>query len=348
MHYSLRRTVQVFVALAVLAQSAVALDLGNRATTKPARMAAPPPTDPERIRQGGDTILDAILISVPAATSGSTAGFTDDYDEVCPYQGSTSPDVVYLLQPAADLVVKVDMFGSSYDTKIYVYDESLELVACNDDYYSDYVSRIENLALNSGAEYYLVIDGYGGEAGDYVLDVAEFVPCVVDCPSSGWIRSENEPPLVDGYQDAHNGGCNSPEFGNPFGYIDSSWYSGICGTSGWYDFDGSSVRDTDWYLVRSGPEGYIEIFAVAEQPTYVFELAPQDCGSYAVVQSIELVPCEEGYMNVPVTADECIWMWVGPTVYEGPVNEYAYYIQFYPPPVATVNHSWSEVKALFR
>ena len=37
------------------------------------------------------TVIDAL----PYVMMGTTVGYTDDYDEECPYTGSTSPDVVY-------------------------------------------------------------------------------------------------------------------------------------------------------------------------------------------------------------------------------------------------------------
>ena len=65
--------------------------------------AAPPP-DPSVIRQGGDTIADATVIpSLPYYDTGTTVGYTDDYDFVCPYEGLISPDVVYAFTPTVDL-----------------------------------------------------------------------------------------------------------------------------------------------------------------------------------------------------------------------------------------------------
>ena len=50
---------------------------------------------PDRSRQGGDTVGDAMVIDeLPYYNTGTTEGYTDDYDEECPYSGSTSPDVV--------------------------------------------------------------------------------------------------------------------------------------------------------------------------------------------------------------------------------------------------------------
>jgi hypothetical protein len=95
--------------------------------------------------QGGDVVGSATPITSDSySATGTTAGYNDDYDEVCPYSGSTSPDVVYSYACTADNVAcDVDMWGSAYDTKIYIYENAAgNLVACNDDYYSDYTSAL--------------------------------------------------------------------------------------------------------------------------------------------------------------------------------------------------------------
>ena len=88
-------------------------------------------------KQGGDNCGSATVIpGLPYADNGTTVGYTNDYDEVCPYSGSTSPDVVYSFAPATNKVVNIDLWGSSYDTKLYVYQgtcDNAHLVACNDD-----------------------------------------------------------------------------------------------------------------------------------------------------------------------------------------------------------------------
>ena len=334
----------VISALLITTSTTFAYDLGARAGAKPPIHRQAPPADPTVLRQGGDTIADAVPLDVPyAIESGTTVGYTDDYDEVCPFQNSTSPDVVYLLEPEQDMVLDIDMFGSTYDTKIYVYDDAMNLVACNDDFYPDYVSKIEGLPMIGGTSYYLIIDGYGGDAGDYVVTVTPPAPpCILDCTG----QMEYEPPLVDGYQDAHNGGCNSPEFGSPFQSYVWGWF---CGTSGWYSSGGSNSRDTDWFEVSVVGDytNPVMITVDAEQPTYVFELAPQDCGSVEVVQTLEVGPCAPGTISIPVEpGQETIWLWVGPTTFEGPVNEYKYTL-FRDWWTTTETTSWSAVKGMF-
>ncbi|MEZ4386875.1 MAG: hypothetical protein R3D98_04740 [Candidatus Krumholzibacteriia bacterium] len=333
------RTSLTILLMLALAGACAAFDLGNQRPDKP--QVAYPQNVPDADRQGGDTILDAVPIGIPGASTGTTAGYTDDYDEVCPYD-SMSPDVVYSISPAADVFVVIDMLGSTYDTKIYIYDETMQLIACNDDYYPDYVSKLEDVALTGGVLYYLVIDGYGGGFGDYAVTITEYVPCVLDCPAGASL--EGEPPLADGYLDAHNGGCNSPEFGNPFGTIVDWWF---CGVSGWYiSPDGSQSRDTDWYELIVPVTGTIEIWGDAEFETYLFELGPHDCGSVSVLQNVIIGSCSENGMVISGPPGSTVWFWVGPTTFDG-TGEYDYVLQFFWPDLPTEAHSWSSVKGLF-
>ncbi len=126
---------------------------------------------------GGDTIEDPFFVTgVPFDDSGSTVDFTDDYDEVCPYSGSTSPDVVYMwnAQPGN---YHVDICDSDYDTKIYVYDENMTVLGCVDDSCnapdgSPFRSDL-NLEIVESSTVYIIIDGYGGAAGNYNMSIDE-------------------------------------------------------------------------------------------------------------------------------------------------------------------------------
>jgi len=340
------RKLLVFAMMLALVGSAMAYDLGAEKPAKPAINA--PVNVPNPMLQGGDTILDAVVVELPVINgTGTTAGYNDDYDEVCPYGGSTSPDVVYTFTPAEDLVLDVDLCGSLYDTKVYVYDENLGLVACNDDFYFDddcgvYVSKIEGMPVMAGMQYFVIVDGYGGDFGEYTINIEVFEPCDLTCPAGAEL--ENEPPLVDGYADAWNGGCNSPEFDFPFQQITQPLF---CGISGWYlSADGSEFRDTDWYHIYIPEGGVLEIIGDAEQPTFMFELGPQDCDNVGVLQNVPIGDCDEGTMTVTGNEGDLVWFWVGPQTFTGPVNEYEYVLLLnLVTPVE--NHSFSQVKALF-
>ena len=132
-------------------------------------------------RQGGDTCGTAMVITaLPFADTGTTAGYVDDYDEACPYTGSTSPDVVYEYSPTADQLVDVFLCNSGYDTKVFVYEDTCPNgVSCKDDAYyceelgNDYRSYLSCVLMRAGHTYYIVVDGYGGESGTYDLTVTE-------------------------------------------------------------------------------------------------------------------------------------------------------------------------------
>jgi len=335
------RILMACLMITVLATAAAAFDLGRSAPIKPEIHHATPPANPDVLRQGGDLIADAVDIPVLSSGTGTTAGFNDDYDEECPYD-SMSPEVVYRLIVDVDIDVTIDMLGSTYDTKIYVYDQDLALVACNDDFYPDYVSKIESVDLVGGDEYYLVVDGYGGDAGEYVYTITENVPCYLECPAGAQL--EGEPPLVDGYNDLFNSGCGS-DGTLPFSTITENIY---CGRSGWYlSADGSQYRDTDWHEILVPEVGYLEIIGDAEYATYMFELGPQDCANVGVVQQATIGPCTEASMIIPGEPGSVVWFWVGPTNFDGE-GEYDYVLYLnLDDPIATEAHSWTTVKSLF-
>ena len=141
---------------------------------------------PDRSRQGGDTVDDATVIDAfPYYITGTTAGYTNDYDQVCPYTGSTAPDVVYSYTATSNGILDISLCGegTNYDTKVYVFENAVDnmaltvdgLEACNDDECenstTDYLSYLPGVVTTAGNTYYVVIDGYGGDAGDYELEI---------------------------------------------------------------------------------------------------------------------------------------------------------------------------------
>ncbi len=359
----MRKTIMVFMIMAV-ACTAIAQDFSNSkilpVKNKPTVTYIPP----AEVKQGGDTILDATVIAgIPYSNAGTTCGSFDDYDEVCPNSDSTSPDVVYTFVPGSDMVVTVDLCDSGYDTKTYIYDAAMSLVGCNDDFYFDpicgeWTSKIESAALLAGGTYYIVIDGYGGECGDYVLNVTEFEECVLDCPADA--VAEGEPPLTDGYIDVWNDGC----FNDPLAFQSIDWtndedgippYDGsawLCGVSGWYSVDGSPFRDTDWFSAIALETGMMDFTVEAEYTCYIMKMATGVCDP-AVAELFVIASCgTPTTLSFPVTAGEEIWLWVGPSTFSGPVNEFTYFAtltnNYFDAPVPIEDKNWGGVKALYR
>ncbi|MHC4698788.1 MAG: hypothetical protein ACYTFA_18830, partial [Planctomycetota bacterium] len=135
------------------------------------------------VMQGGDTCATAVEIAAapPILLTGTTTAYTDDYDEVCDWPDSTSPDVVYKYNPPYNMSVDVKLCNSSYDTKLYIYQGSCPgvLVGCNDDAcgISDgFKSQLLDVNLSAGTTYYVIIDGYDGQSGNYELEITTASP----------------------------------------------------------------------------------------------------------------------------------------------------------------------------
>ncbi len=333
------KTLLLVAAVMVVSLPAVAVD-----TVKPIRTDAPPPPDLAVIRQGGDTIADAIPIVLPYDGSGTTTGYTNDYDEICPVPGFDAPDVVYSLAPESTAPVIVDLHGSGYDTKVYIYDENLDVVACNDDFYSDYTSRVEAL-LAAGATYFIVIDGYAGDFGDYLIRACAFEPWPDDCPDGAQI--EGEPPMHDDYVDEFNGGCATGNQG-PVQPITAPVFCGVAGWSG-----GVSWQKNFDYLAATMPaSGELMVTIAAEIHTVVFQYHPTDCIDGAPVLGTSCDSCDDTEMTIVGEPGEEIWIVVAPFVYQPPGwfdgNEYRYRLEMNLAPVANHDRNMSNVRGLFR
>lgn len=248
---------------------------------------------PNRVMQGGDVIATATVIpSLPYTDNGTTVGYTNNYNEVCPYSGGTAPDVVYSYTPASNVTVNIDLCGSSYDTKLYVYAGSYTPgapFACNDDGCPGYRSQISNLALTGGTTYYFVVDGYGSGSGAYVLKVTNPNACVVNYAAGG--VAEGEACVTDS-DDLVNGGCNStPEV---YGTINCG--DTINGTA----WASTTLRDTDWFLKSFTNDTTVIFKVVANFPVlvYIVDMTP-GCLDAVDLKSGTGGPCD----TVTLTAD---------------------------------------------
>jgi hypothetical protein len=303
-------------------------------------------------RQGGDTIADAVAITLPFYGTGTTVGYLDDYSEGCPYT-TQAPDVVYSITPATDVVISVDLYGSQYDTVVFVYRSPYYLVACDNDYYAYFgyrTSYIRELLLTAGETYYVVVDG-DYDSGIYDIAVEEFVPCEIACDGV----AEGEPPMAGNYVDHYNGGCESPEHGAPFQQLagDSEGALVFCGVSGWYEHDFGLIRDTDWFVARFGAEGIIDISIETARDSYLFEMWPQDCSAFAIRQTTNCFRCEPANMTITGAPGSEAWLWVGPVAYVafGDPETFSYVLELTglePGSTAVEHATWGQVKALFR
>jgi hypothetical protein len=302
-------------------------------------------------RQGGDTIAECVAVTIPSTSYGTTCGYINDYDEACPYTGSTAPDVVYCLIPDYDMCVAVDLCNSLYDTKVYMYDADLNLVDCNDDAgcgYSGYQSLIEP-AVVGGALYYIVVDGYGGDCGDYQMDLYEVEcpqPCILECPEGALDEGEGCP--YDEYDDTYNGGCNAdiPVF-QPLEAQESGCAT-LCGLYGVYAFQGFTYRDTDFYEIVM-LEGTATFENMGEYNTQSIIMIPP-CDPFTYVDYRQVAPCELASMSWDTFAGEIYWLWMGTTDWDGPMcADYILWIcGIEGGTTPTVESSWGSIKNMYK
>jgi hypothetical protein len=338
----------VFLVLAVAASASASGVPSERPPAKPDAGVEPPVGH----LQGGDTFESAVVIEgLPYHTTGTTAGYNDDYDEACPYTGSTSPDVVY--QWTADFSGPIDIVlcESSYDTKVYVFENEYvpgEWIACNDDNGDcpgpPYRSWIEYLEITEGNTYYVVVDGYGGDFGDYLFSMHPTpfaVPCEVTCPPGAF--DENEPDCYDGYVDETNGGCG----GFPPIWQHPGLNTYVCGTSG--NYDDNMLRDLDWFEFTLDEDRTLEVSLCAEFPVrfWIFDgsggcaepqLVMTDAivANYLLVNSVDLGPgtwwfivSVDGWFDIPCGSP-----------YVASLFEYGY--------TPIEDSSWGMIKTMYR
>lgn len=186
-----------------------------------------------------------MIPSLPYTDSGTTVGALNDYDEVCPYTGSVAPDVVYSYTPAVDETVDVSVCtnggDATYDTKIYVYENACATpsFACNDDScqapsYSSgaYNSELVGLSFTAGTTYYIVVDGYSSESGDYTLHLEAGTPPPT-CGDPGLLIGQNVHGPADVWSAAVSG--------------QASWQTAMLVVAESID----QAADPDWFDVQS-------------------------------------------------------------------------------------------------
>jgi len=305
-------------------------------------------------RVEGDTIETAFVIDyIPVTVWGDTCPFLNDYDESCPYTGSTSPDVVYSYYCNHSCTVTIDLCASEYDTKVYVYENEYtpgSPLACNDDSPGCGPSGYRSWLMTEfvyGNTYYVVVDGYTGACGDYELRITDYLPCAL-CPPGAY--GETEPDCIIPGIDIDNGGCNSDP--PVFDYLEPSEDTiDFCGTSGTYSEGSQNYRDTDWYQIDLSNESEITFRGIANFPMRIGIVDGREgCENVSSFYSYMDVPtCSVAQLTETLPAGTW-WLWVGPTQFTGvPCGaEYECELTGYMPATPVENTSWSTVKALYR
>lgn len=135
---------------------------------------------PQRALIGGDDFGSATLITaLPFGEIGNTCMFNDDYAPDCAFDGnSAATDVVYRFQPSENICVDLSLCGSGFDNTVSVYRNAPDtLVVCSDDA-CGLNARIEGLTLKNGNDYFIVVDGWAEQCGEYQILVKDANPAI--------------------------------------------------------------------------------------------------------------------------------------------------------------------------
>ncbi len=143
------------------------------------------PSFSQTILQGGDNIDNAYIIPSPNfSDSGTTVGYTDDYDGNCG-EDNGAPDVVYKYTPDHIVGIWAGLCNRQPDfySRLYVFQDTPDSIVACDMFgcYSTsapYIKQFGDLGvcavLLPGHTYYFVIDGMGGfgyDAGNYWFNI---------------------------------------------------------------------------------------------------------------------------------------------------------------------------------
>ncbi|MBN2565056.1 MAG: hypothetical protein JXB46_05045 [Candidatus Eisenbacteria bacterium] len=345
------------IALFVLGGTALAVSPTNELPDKEIQITDPGKPDD---REGGEDIASAWpIFALPFMDTGNTCDNVNNYDEVCPYSGSTSPDVVYSYQATENMCVSISLCNSYYDTKVYVYEDGWTPgypIACNDDSYNcvnppvSYTSWIEYAEFSAGHTYYIVVDGYGSACGDYVLEMEQVECCDVICVDG---TPEGEPTCYYNYNDTYNAGCNS----SPESYLlqptgaSMTW----CGESGVYGTDLGTYRDTDWYLMYACGGMPITLTIEAEFGAICgfIDMSP-GCDNITSLYSYVLAPActptslteylPYGQFCIFVSTDDWLAEYVCGSEYILTVDGYTEHCD----PTPVEDTTWGSIKSLYR
>jgi hypothetical protein len=173
------------------------------------------------------------------------------------------------------MTVRLSLCGSQYDTVLYVFEGSClsdNLVACNDDNPAacGYQSQIDLVSLQGGIPYYIVVDGYDTDAGEYTFTI-DLVFFGVGSPSNPYrlstpdhlIRIGSDPALLDkcfilmndiDMQDyAFTTAVIAPDTDGSNDYFDGTSFTGV------FDGDGHTITGP---AINGGENDFLGLFGL--------------------------------------------------------------------------------------
>jgi hypothetical protein len=142
--------------------------------------------NPCPISPQGDNCTDPFII--PESFPFSEIGNTCDFNNFCDITGTDNSDVIYQLDITSTIDLEVSLCNSAFDTKLAIFqgdcctgsDTEWQYNDDNSDHCSP-SNRSYIMANFTPGTYFIVVDGFGSNCGDYQLDITEYFPPVGRC-----------------------------------------------------------------------------------------------------------------------------------------------------------------------
>jgi len=148
-------------------------------------------SDPCPVPPPGDFCSDPFVIpeNFPFYDANNTCGFTN----LCDITGSDNSDVIYEMVLANDYDLTISLCGSSYDTKLAVFSEACCTGAGTEFAYNDDFCSLQSQIQTffPAGTYYVVVDGFSSQCGDYTLSVDIFIAPVGRCCYNDYTSCDN-------------------------------------------------------------------------------------------------------------------------------------------------------------
>jgi lysophospholipid acyltransferase (LPLAT)-like uncharacterized protein len=119
-----------------------------------------------------DCLAIPLPLDLPLTVTGTTVGADAALMSSCTSMTTFGPEVVYGFTAPLSGAYSIDTFGSGFDTFLYVLDGGCSggRLDCNNDTGARAESAL-SVRLSAGQTVAIVVDGYNGDVGDYVLNI---------------------------------------------------------------------------------------------------------------------------------------------------------------------------------
>ncbi len=168
---------------------------------------------------------------VGSTATGSTRGAKQLFNappECMPIAARGSPEERWTFTPRATATYLFEL-EAKYDAVLALVDKAGNVIACNDDAKGFYRRSLINIELPAGTDVAVMVDGFGGDSGDYRLTIHE-APTLLRLTVGGSVAGDTTR-AID--QESH--GCTAPagDHRYPFTIRETGRYGFRIDTPGW-------------------------------------------------------------------------------------------------------------------